>query len=165
MKENENRANGGGRPDAREVLYKLIQTNRLHRRVIERRSENLGLHCSAHRMLFYISREDTVPSQKILAEALKISPAAVANTLKKLETDGYIERVKCKDSSDSRANSVTVTERGRIAVSESEKYFRYVDTAALSGFTDGEIDTFVYMLEKIQKNLNEAVASSSESEA
>ena len=140
--------------DAREILHILIQTNRLHRRVIERYSDSLDLHCSAHRMLMRISRAENLPSQKELAECLKISPAAVANTIKRLECDGYIERSKPTSGGDSRQNEIKITERGRSAAEATEKYFRYVDSCALAGFSDSELDTLVYLLDKIQGNLN-----------
>ena len=105
-------------------------------------------------MLMRISRAENLPSQKELADCLKISPAAVANTLKKLETDGYIERSKPTDGKDSRQNEIKITEIGRKAASATEKYFRYVDSSALEGFSDSELDTLVYLLEKMQNNLN-----------
>ena len=106
-------------------------------------------------MLMHVSCEKNVMSQKELAEHLKISPAAVATTLKKLETDGYIERTKSKSCSDGRANEITVTERGRRAAEETEKYFRFVDSSALNGFSDEEIETLLRLLDKMQNNLHE----------
>lgn len=144
-----------GKRDAREVIHKFIQTNRLHRRVIEHWADRIDMHCSAHRMLMHVSCEKNVMSQKELAEHLKISPAAVATTLKKLETDGYIERSKCKSCSDSRTNEITVTERGRKAAEDTEKYFRFVDSSALNGFSDEEIETLLRLLDKMQNNLHE----------
>lgn len=140
--------------DAREIMHKLIQTNRHHRRVIERYSDSIGMHCSAHRMLMLISRAENLPSQKELAECLKISPAAVATTIKKLESDGYIERSKPTSGGDSRQNEIKITKRGRDAAIASEKYFRCVDSSALAGFSDSELDTLVYLLDKIQNNLS-----------
>ena len=140
--------------DEREIIHKFIQTNRLHRRIIERYATRIEMNCSAHRMLLYISRDGGLPSQKELAERLKISPAAVANTVKKLETDGYVERSKARDGCDCRANEITLTEKGLLAVKDSEKYFRYVDAAALKGFSIEELDTLCSLLDKIQDNLH-----------
>ncbi len=140
--------------DDREVIHKFIQTNRLHRRVIERWAARLDLQCACHRMLMHISSVDNIPSQKELAEHFKISPAAVATTLKKLEADGYIERSKSPDVKDSRVNEICVTEQGRRAAEDTEKYFRFVDASALDGFTDGEIDTLLSLLDRMQDNLH-----------
>ena len=140
--------------DAREVIHVLIQTMRLHRRVIERSADSIGLHSSAHRMLMLIAKSEILPSQKEIAEKLKISPAAVANTIKKLEADGYIERSKSKNGGDTRLNEINVTEIGKSIAEGTEKYFRHVDSSALEGFSEDETELFVSMLERIQGNLN-----------
>ena len=140
--------------DEREIIHKFIQTNRLHRRIIGRYADRIDMNCSAHRMLLYISRDEGLPSQKELAERLKISPAAVANTLKKLETDGYVERSRARDGCDCRANEISLTHKGQLAATESEKYFRYVDAAALKGFSADELDILCSLLDRIQENLH-----------
>ena len=140
--------------DAREIIHKFIQTNRLHRRIIERYGDRVELNCAAHRMLYFISKDENLPSQRELAERLKISPAAVATTLKKLETDGYVERSRAHDGCDCRAKEIALTDKGRHALTDTEKYFRYVDTAALCGFSDSELDTLCSMLDRIQDNLH-----------
>ncbi len=140
--------------DEREIIHKFIQTNRLHRRIIGRYADRIEMNCSAHRMLLYISKDEGLPSQKELAERLKISPAAVANTLKKLETDGYVERSRARDGCDCRVNEISLTDKGRLAVTDSEKYFRYVDAAALKGFSKDELDTLCSLLDRIQENLH-----------
>ena len=140
--------------DEREIIHKFIQTNRLHRRIIGRYADRIEMNCSAHRMLLFISRDEGLPSQMELAERLKISPAAVANTLKKLETDGYVERSKARDGCDCRANEITLTDKGSLAVTDSEKYFRYVDSAALKDFSPDELDELCRLLDKMQSNLH-----------
>ena len=140
--------------DAREIIHKFIQTNRLHRRIIERYGDRVELNCAAHRMLYFISKDENLPSQKELAQRLKISPAAVANTLKKLETDGYVERCRAHDGCDCRANEISLTDKGRHALTDTEKYFRHVDTTALADFTQDELEELCRLLDKIQNNLH-----------
>ena len=140
--------------DEREIIHKFIQTNRLHRRVIEKWAERADLQCACHRMLMHISRVDNIPSQKELAENFKISPAAVATTLKKLEADGYIERSKSAEIRDGRLNEISITEQGRRIAEDAEKYFRFVDASTLEGFSDEEIDTLLSMLDRMQENLH-----------
>lgn len=136
--------------DKCEIIHKLIQTTRLHRNVIERFAASINLHSSGHRMLMYLSLFDKIPSQKELAQHFDISSAAVATTLKKLEADGYIERNKNQDI---RYNEISITKLGKSTAAETEKYFRYVDTAALKGVSDEELDLFVKLLDKMQENL------------
>ena len=140
--------------DDREVIHKFIQTNRLHRRIIERWADNLDLQCACHRMLMHISRADNIPSQKEISEHFKISPAAVAITLKRLEADGYVERARSAEKNDSRIKEISITEKGRRTARDMEKYFRFVDASTLEGFTDEEIDTLLSLLDRMQSNLH-----------
>ena len=66
----------------------LHRVMRRHHALVERKTCDLGIHHSQHRMLMTLARrqEDT-PSQKELAERLGISAAAVTATLKKLEKE------------------------------------------------------------------------------
>lgn len=139
--------------DPHEVIHSLIQTNRLHRRVVEHWTADLGMHSSGHRMLMYLSHVGSITSQKEIAEHFQISGAAVATTLKRLELDGYIERSKCPCDGDCRSNSIAITERGREATQATEKYFKYVDIAALNDFSNEETQIFLSLLEKMRKNL------------
>ena len=135
------------------AIFTSITTDKMHRKAIEKWATDAGMHRSQHRMLMYLSRCESTPSQKDLALHFDISPAAVAGTLKKLEADGYIERGKCSERADSRFNEIKITERGREATIQSRKYFRHVDMAALRGFSDEEIEMFIGFLTRIQDNL------------
>ena len=84
------------------TIHAFISADILHRRSIEKWATDAGMHRSQHRMLMYLNKCENTPAQKDLANHFDISPAAVAVTLKKLESDGYIERVKCQERSDSR---------------------------------------------------------------
>ncbi len=135
------------------AIFTFIATDKLHRRAIERRATEIGLHRSQHRMLMYLSRCDTTPSQKDLAEHFDISPAAVAVTLKKLESDGYIERGKCSCRQDSRFNEIKITELGRDATLQSIKYFKHIDELSFKDFSDSELEELISLLNRMQDNL------------
>ena len=71
----------------------LIRNMRRHHALVERKTCDLGIHHSQHRMLMTLARrQEHTPSQKELAERLGISAAAVTATLKKLEKEEYITR-------------------------------------------------------------------------
>ncbi len=101
-------------------------------------------------ILMTLAREKKCPSQKELAELFSISPAAVTGILKNLERDGYITRETGRDT---RYNEIFITERGREVVETSRKKFREVDSSMFSGFSDGELQEYITMLEKIQANM------------
>jgi len=136
----------------RRAIHLLIQTNHMHRRIIEERTQNTELHLSQHRMLMHISKFENIPSQKDLATHFGISSAAVATSLKKLEADGYIERERAKGG-DTRQNNIRITEKGLDEIHASREYFDFVDNTMFSGFTDEEISTLIDLIEKANKNL------------
>ena len=159
-----------GRQSAEQIgVHSFIMANIMHRRAIDRwaigigmdpESSAAGIHRGQHRMLMYLSKCETSPSQKDLAKHFEISPAAVAVSLKKLESEGYITREKCSERSDSRFNEIKITELGRAVVSQSCQYFRHVNAQAFKGFSDEELEIFTSLLERVQENLKTMEASS-----
>ncbi len=135
------------------TVQAFICADILHRRVIEQWAVSAGMHRSQHRMLMYLSKCHSTPSQKDLAKHFDISPAAVAGTLKKLESDGYIERGKCADCADFRCNEIKITERGREAAMQSKKFFHHVDEEAFKDFSEEELETFTALLLRMSENL------------
>ena len=59
---------------------------------IEKQFGDTGLHRSQRRMLMHLSRFETMPSQRRIADDFDVSPACVARTLKSLAGEGYITR-------------------------------------------------------------------------
>lgn len=134
----------------------LIRVMRRHHACVERRIGDLGIHHSQNRMLKHLACCRTDPSQRELAEALGISPAAVATTLKRLEQEGFVARTTQGD--DSRCNAIRITEAGRAKVIESREVFETVDRLLFDGFTIEEIETFITLMKRVDANLDAAGA-------
>ncbi len=129
----------------------LINTNRMHKRIIESRVTSLfGIHRSQHIILMHLAYSEKCRSQKMLAEHLNITPAAVTGALKKLECDGYIERSTAEDN---RYNEIKITELGKKVVEETQALFAEIDESLFSGFSDRELQEFTGYLERIQNNM------------
>lgn len=135
----------------KEAVHRYICISHLHHSAVEGRISRLGFHHSQHRVLMHLSRYEHIPSQKELADALGISPAAVTATLKRLERDGYIAR--SVTDTDNRRNEIRITESGRRAVDESRAVFDSIDDAMFNGFSDEELAIFTTMLDRLQANL------------
>lgn len=90
-------------------------------------------------------------SQKELAKRLEISPAALAVTLRKLESGGYLEKQQVK--ADGRLNEVTLTECGWRVRELSRETFSAIDAQMFEGFSDEELSVLVGFLERMQSNL------------
>lgn len=135
----------------------FLRIMRRHHAHVERRIGDLGLHHSQHRMLMHLARrQGELPSQKELAEALGISPAAVTTTLKRLEKEGYISRAITDE--DNRRNEISITEKGLSKVVESREIFESADRAMFEGFTESEMATLLSFMERIDRNLDAAGA-------
>ena len=111
-----------------------------------------GLYRSQHQLLMYISDHPN-QSQKEIARLNRISPATAAVTLKKLEKGGYIHRVA--DDRDNRCNQICLTEKGKLVVEYSIRYFSQVQQRMFAGFTEEERTRLTGDLERIKKNLTE----------
>ena len=135
----------------RQAIHMLIRTNLNHKRMIEKRTTMTELHRTQHRMLMHISKFENIPSQKEIAEHFDISPAAVAVTLKKLESAGYIERSRADD--DTRQNNIRITDKGLREIAETRVYFEYVDNTMFNNFTPDELEILVNLLCKANNNL------------
>ena len=90
-------------------------------------------------LLFLLKdREGRVSSQRELSDALRISPASVAVSLKSLERGGYVE--KLPDAADQRRKSVRLTGKGRSAIGTCVQVFQLVDQRMFEGFTAHEME-------------------------
>ena len=128
----------------------MIQTDRMHKHLLDGSVSKIGLHRTQHRVLMHIARHGKMLSQKSLAEHIGITPAAITGVLKKLEQDGYIKRVQ---GDDNRYNEVKVTELGKRVVEDSFALFTKLDTSLFEGFSDSELDGYIGYLKKIQENI------------
>ena len=104
-------------------------------------------------MLLRLSCGDGTNSQRELADAMNISPAAVTATLKALEREGYITRAMGDE--DNRRNTVRITEEGLRKVEESHRIFA-MDKAAFAGFSDAELAALTETLRRMADNLRAA---------
>ncbi len=134
------------------------KNDRLHRRIFERQSaENFGIHRSQHMLLMYISRHEDA-SQRSIADHFEISPAAVATTLKKLETGEFIVRTAC--DTDSRKNHIRITEKGQNVINKTHILFSDIDYAMFQGINEQDMKVLAQCLEKMNENLRATVERS-----
>ena len=137
----------------RSIFQKMGRISVLHRNIFERNVSDMEIHHSQHRLLMYIAKQGEVTSQKILAEKFCISPAAIARTLKELETEGYIKRSSIEN--DSRFNKIVITDKGKDIVSKSYAMFKETDENAFADYSDDDIELLNQYLDKIQARLLE----------
>lgn len=131
------------------------QVHQAHRSAVGEEMARRGLQ-DVNPMILAILKhmEQTQPqsfSQRDMARALDISPAAVTNSLKSMEKSGYVSR--SPEQEDARRNRVELTEKGRSAVEECELAFLAVSRRMLAGFTPEEQTLLVEFRSRMLNNL------------
>ena len=135
------------------AIHLFMRVSHMHHAAIEGKVSKLGFHHSQHRMLMHLARYEHIPSQKELADAMGISPAAVTTTLKRLEREGYIARTVTDE--DNRRNEIRITDAGIAAINESRELFDMVDKKMFQGFSEEELTAFTAILERMRDNLRD----------
>lgn len=92
-----------------------------------------------------------IASQRELAQALRVSPATIATSLKSLERLGYVE--KRVDEKDARRNRVLITEKGKAAVQQCFAVFHDIDLRMMAGLTVQEQEELDRLHRKMLNNL------------
>ena len=132
--------------------------NQAHRAAVQTELNAAGLNEVGHPMLVSIlqsAEEDPdgqCQAQRELADLLHVSPAAVANSLKSLERDGYIRREPWQK--DARRNRVFLTPKGAAAVECCRDVFRRVSARMMAGFSPEELAQLARFQRRMLNNLN-----------
>lgn len=91
------------------------------------------------------------PTQKELADRLHSASPTVAASLKCLERQGYVARRT--DEKDSRRNRVSITPKGRDAITQGMEAFRQVDGHMYHGFSQEERELLHSLHRRMLENL------------
>lgn len=94
-----------------------------------------------------------IASQRELAQALRVSQATIATSLKSLERLGYVE--KRLDDRDNRRNRVAITEKGKAAVKQCFQVCREIDRRMMEGLSLQEMEDLDRLHRKLLDNLGE----------
>jgi DNA-binding MarR family transcriptional regulator len=112
--------------------------------------ESIGLHHAQGLILFQLWQEDGI-SQRVLAQALHITPPTATNTLKRMERDGWVNRRR--GESDQRIVRVYLTEKSRRLRQEARASFRELDNEMMSMLTEQECEALRDALLKVRRYL------------
>jgi MarR family transcriptional regulator, organic hydroperoxide resistance regulator len=112
--------------------------------------ESIGLHHAQGMVLFRLWQEDGIP-QRVLAQALHITPPTASSTLQRMERDGWIQRRR--DESDQRIVRVHLTEAARRLREDARASFIELDKEMTSLLTDHEHETLRQSLLKVHRYL------------
>ena len=102
------------------------------------------------RMLEFIEKNDGC-TQAEVAEAMQVSPASVAQSIKRMEASGFVTRKVCKGNL--RANSLQITAEGITAAKNCRIVFDGLEARMFEGFSDEEIAQTHALISRLIANL------------
>ncbi|MBQ1685663.1 MAG: winged helix-turn-helix transcriptional regulator [Clostridia bacterium] len=102
------------------------------------------------RMLEFIERNDGC-TQAEVAEDMSVSPASVAQSIKRMETAGYVSRGARKGNL--RANSLHITAVGTEAAKRCRRFFDELEERMFTGFSAEEKELTSSLLSRLIANL------------
>ena len=120
------------------ILFQSVE--RARKQAIQTELSRRGLGTLGQPMILFLlkdkGREGRIAAQKELSDAMHVSPATVAVSLKSLERDGYVE--KLADETDQRRKAVRLTPKGEAAIQRCVQVFEAVDQSMFEGFRPEE---------------------------
>ncbi len=135
------------------ILFHIL--HRAHVNAVQTELHARGLSDLGSPLILFILQHHgeggAIASQRELAQALHVSPATVAMSLKSLERLGYV--AKRADENDARRNRITITEKGTLAVERCLAVFQEVDRRMMSGLSPRERGDLDRLLRKMLDNL------------
>lgn len=102
-------------------------------------------------MLILLRSEGNGISQAQLADELCVKPSSVTSMLNNMEKEDLI--VRKNDAADKRIKRIYFTEKGEKISEEAFKYITGVSYDFFCDFTDDEKKQFIFLLNKVEKNI------------
>lgn len=135
------------------ITFQAVARARRQATVTELSSRGLG--DLGNPMILFLLQErgenGRVAAQRELSDALHVSPATVAVSLKSLERAGYVD--KRTDETDQRRKAVYLTPKGEMAIQRCFQVFQQVDQTMFEGFSPEEIEQVCAFHMRMLKNL------------
>ncbi|MED1018686.1 MarR family transcriptional regulator [Bacillus atrophaeus] len=89
--------------------------------------------------------------QEKLAEMIKVDRTTAARAIKKLEMNGFIE--KMDDEHNKKIKKLFPTEKGKNVFPVIKRENDHSNSVALAGFSEREAETILHLLQRIRKNI------------
>lgn len=136
--------------DVKKLAWKLDNLFMLRRTLLTKTTAVTGLYVGQLPVLAYICNNEGC-TQKEIADWLKVSPASIALSTKRLQKAGFIQ--KTVDKENLRRNMLSVTPKGSEVALHGRESFNSFDEKMFSCLTQEESDAFLNILDKLINNL------------
>lgn len=136
--------------DGKKHIGRLMRRTDLLMRYHLRKRDRELIPPAQMRMLEFISENEGC-TQAEVAGVMQVTPASVAQSIKRMEAAGFIERAACVGNL--RANSLKITEEGLSAAANCRRVFDGLEERMFTGFTDEEREATYSLVSRLIANL------------
>lgn len=123
--------------DSLELAFRAVM--KMHKRCLSREMDSRGLSKVGQPWILFMLRSHGAGAgcdQKEFSEALGVSPATVAVSIKRMERAGLVR--KTPDPRDLRRNHLVITDKGLRLVDDCMQAFQHIDAGTFQGFSEEE---------------------------
>jgi Transcriptional regulators len=128
----------------------IARTVKLHHSLVQQMLSEFDLHPGQPPLLLALGRQDG-RSQNELAQELRITPATLTMMVKRMEKNGLL--VRRTDPQDLRVSRVSLTDKGRQALSAAREALEKLEEAAFVGFAPEEKELLRSLMLRVYENL------------
>lgn len=133
-----------------EIAMEIMHVARKLMQRTARAMENLNVGMGQLPILKLLSERATM-TQRQLAEEIRITPATVCGTLKRMERAGLVQRTAAQG--DARVSCVSLTDKGRMSIREAETAIQQPYGDMMSGFSEEECRMLCDFARRMGENL------------
>jgi DNA-binding MarR family transcriptional regulator len=140
--------------DTLQMLFRAVL--KMHKRCVQKEMDRRGLTKVGQPIILFMLRNHESGEdwdQKQYSEALGVSPATVAVSIKRMERAGLLSKVA--DPQDLRRNHLVITEQGLQLVDDCIRAFQHVDEGTFRGFSPAERTQLTQYYHRMVRNLKE----------
>ena len=135
-----------------ELMHMFLHISKLHRVLAGKRLAKMNPYAGQWMPVIRYVMEHDGCTQVELATFLRVTPASVALSTKRMQRAGYLE--KEVDEYNLRRNKLHVTALGEKLAADCKDAFDALDRETFKGFTDEEMEVLAGYLDRIAMNMS-----------
>ena len=135
-----------------ELMHMFLHISKLHRVLSGKRLAKMNPYAGQWMPVIRYVMEHDGCTQVELATFLRVTPASVALSTKRMQRAGYLE--KEVDEYNLRRNKLHVTALGEKLAADCKDAFDALDRETFKGFTDEEMEVLAGYLDRIAMNMS-----------
>ena len=139
----------------RKLFKELHMIDHMSKMLVRAGMQRAGLKDVGHPYILKVldesGDEGLVVSQKKFAKKLMISPAAIAQSIKRMDKEGLITKIT--DEHDLRVNRIAITDKGRAFMKKMDRGLDFAAETIFIDFSDEDMDQLYMYTRRIIKNI------------